>query len=170
MHPTVSNIGAYITAELALDSTSVGAGLGGSGTAVNGNAYDRFLYNPQHLSGKLMLGVKATLASGNTLAVAVEWQDSANGSSWATYGTNLGQTYPGTNASGTQTITANNAGGVKRDVLEFPVNLLGARRHVRAVVRPTLSASGVDTAVVCGVLVLGGGETRPEDVHTDAPQ
>lgn len=160
MNPRSDNIGAFITSKLALDNTTVGAGVGGSGTPVNGNVFDRLAVRNLHLSGKLQLGYKFTGASGNSAIVAWAVRDSLT--SGGTYG-NIERSSPAAHpASGSTTITANNDGTAVRGVIEVDVDLLGAKEFLRAVVTPTLSASGVDTLQLCGVWALGGGDELPE--------
>lgn len=159
MHPNSNNIGAFITSELALDSTTVGAGVGGSGTPVNGNVFDRLASRNMHLSGKLQLAYKFTGASGHTATVAWAVRDSdASGGTYA----NVDQSTPAEHpSSGSSTITANNDGSAVRGVVEVDVDLQGANRYLRPTVTPTLSHSGVDTLNLTGVWALGGSEILP---------
>src|SRR5688572_20973949 len=121
MNPKSNNVGAFITSKLALDNTSVGAGVGGSGTPVNGNVFDRLSVRNLHLSGKLQLGYKFTGASGNSATVAWALRDSD--ASGGTY-TNVVTSTPGAHpASGSSTITAANDGTAVRGVIEVDVDL-----------------------------------------------
>ena len=159
MNPSSNNIGAFITSKLALDNTSVGAGVGGSGTPVNGNVFDRLANRNLLLSGKLQLGYKFTGASGHTASVAWAIRDSVE--SGGTYG-NIERSSPAAHpASGVSTITANDDGTAVRGVVEVDVDLMGAKEFLRAVVTPTLSASGVDSLTLSGIWALGGGEELP---------
>jgi hypothetical protein len=158
MNPMSNNIGAYITSELALDNTTVGAGVGGSGTPVNGNDFDRLASRNLHLSGKLQIGYKATLASGHSATVAWAIRDSEDD---VTY-TNVEQSTPAEHpSSGSSTITANNDGSAVRGVIEVDVDLMGAKQYLRPVITPTLSHSGVDTLQLSGMWALGGSEILP---------
>lgn len=164
MNPRSDNIGAYITSLLALDNQSVGAGVGGSGTPVNGNVFDRLGVRNLHLSGKLQIAYKATLASGHS--ATVDWAVRNSDTSGGTY-TNVVTSTPGAHpASGQSTITANNDGSAVRGVVEVDIDLLGAKQFLRPTVTPTLSHSGVDTVQLCGVWALGGGEILPEVRNT----
>jgi len=159
MNPMSNNIGAYITSKLALDNTTVGAGVGGSGTPVNGNVFDRLGVRNLHLSGKLQLGYKFTGASGNSAIVSWAIRDSdASGGTYA----NVDQSTPAEHpSSGSTTITANDDGTAVRGVVEVDVDLMGANSFLRATVTPTLSASGVDTLQLSGIWALGGGDELP---------
>ena len=160
MNPKSNNVGAFITSKLALDNKSVGAGVGGSGTPVNGNVFDRLGVRNLHLSGKLQLGYKFTGASGNSATVGWALRDSD--ASGGTY-TNVITSTPGAHpASGSSTITANDDGTAVRGVIEVDVDLMGAKQFLRPTVTPTLSASGVDSLQLCGVWALDGGEELPE--------
>lgn len=161
MNPMSNNIGAYITSKLALDNTTVGAGVGGSGTPVNGNVFDRLGVRNLHLSGKLQMGYKFAGASGHTATIAWAIRDSdASGGTYA----NVDQSTPAEHpSSGSSTITANDAGAGTpvRGVVEVDVDLMGANSFLRATVTPTLSHSGTDTLTLCGVWALGGGDELP---------
>lgn len=160
MNPKSNNVGAFITSKLALDNQSVGAGVGGSGTPVNGNVFDRLGVRNLHLSGKLQLGYKFTGASGHTATLAWALRDSD--SSGGTY-TNVVTSTPGAHpASGSSTITAANDGSAVRGVVEVDVDLMGAKQYLRPTVTPTMSHSGVDTISLSGIWALGGGEELPE--------
>lgn len=161
MHPTMVNIGAYITSQLALQPTRMGAGQGGNIGAQDGHTFNRFANLPGGdlpLSAKLCVGLRTTLASGNNIAVWLSFEDSADASSWTHFN-------GGPGSSGVTTITAlSTADGTnKRGTLERSCNLSGARQYVRARVVPTLSASGVDTAELAALLVIGGGVILPAD-------
>lgn len=141
------NVGSHITTSLGLDSATVGAGVGGSGSETTGNVFDRLAYFPRHLSGKLAIAWKATLASGNSATIIAGLQHSDDDNTY----TNL------ENASGAVSIAALNSGAAQRGVLEIDVDLTGAKRYIRPRRTPTLSASGVDTMVTTGLLMQGGG-------------
>lgn len=163
MNPRSDNIGAFITSKLALDNTTVGAGVGGSGTPINGNVFDRLGVRNLHLSGKLQIGYKATLASGHS--ATIDWAVRNSDTSGGTY-TNVVTSSPSRHpASGQASISANDDGTAVRGVVEVDLDLLGAKEFLRGVVTPTLSASGVDTLTLCGVWALGGGEELPEALH-----
>jgi len=159
MNPSSNNIGAYITSKLALDNTSVGAGVGGSGTPISGNVFDRLAHRNLLLSGKLQLGYKFTGASGHTATVAWAIRDSSE--SAGTY-TNVITSTPGAHpASGSSTITAADDGSAVRGVIEVDIDLMGAKEFLKPIITPTLSASGVDSLTLSGIWALGGGEELP---------
>jgi hypothetical protein len=157
-----NNVGAYITSELALDNTTVGAGVGGSGTPVNGNDYDRFGVRNMHLSGKLQIGYKFTGASGHSASINWAIRDSADDSSYANADIGQPSLHP---PSGVSTITANNDGSAVRGVIEVDVDLIGARQYLRPVITPTLSHSGVDTLQLSAMWALGGGDEMPAQTN-----
>jgi hypothetical protein len=151
-----TNVGAYITPRFALDRSAFGAGQGGNPGNLNGETFQRTTRRPLHVSGQLQLGIDATLASGNTLAIFAKLQHSDNGSSWTDVPLQ----------SGVSTITALNTGAAQKLAVSLDVNLIGVKDYMRCVVSPTLSASGVDTGEIFGIWALGGGETVPP---TEAP-
>jgi hypothetical protein len=133
------------------NSTAVAAGAGDN-AEVNGATLDLLSYGTRFRSAKLAVAVAATLASGETVTVAGQWQDSATGSSWSDYGSVVTAAVVGTGPSG---------GGAVSGVAELKVNLGGARRYVRCKATPNLSRAGTDTATLSGVYVLGGPDELP---------
>jgi hypothetical protein len=144
MHPSVNDIGAYITTAVALDHTAI------AGSAINGPAYDRFAHRPLNLSTKVGVGFLATIPSGGTLTVGFVLQDSANGSDWDPFDV----------ASGVAVVSGLNSGAQQRGTVEFSANILGARQYIRSVVTPVLSSGSGN---VFGMYALGGGELIPVD-------
>jgi hypothetical protein len=153
-----NNVGALITSELAVDPTTVGAGVGGSGTPINGNDYERTAVRNVHLSGKLQIAYKYTGASGHSASIAWAIRDSADDVSYVNADIGQESLHP---ASGSSTITANDDGTAVRGVIEVDVDLIGVKKYLRPVVTPTLSHSGVDTLSLAGVWALGGGDELP---------
>lgn len=147
---TSTDIGGLITTRFALQRTALGAGAGGNIGATNGDAFQRTSKRPLHISAKLIVGYKTVLASGNTLTITAQPNDSADG---ITYN-NLGD-------SVAVVVTGLGGGPVQKGTVEVDVNLIGADAYIRPTVTPVLSASGTDTAEVFAVWALGGGETIP---------
>ena len=145
-----TNIGAYITTRFGLQRTAFGAGQGGNIGATNGTAIQRTLKRPLHVSAKVVVGWKATLASGNSLVLTIQPKHSEAGSVYEDLGDEV-----------EETITALNSGAAQTGTVEVDVNLIGAHDYIRVTATPVLSASGVDTGEVFAVWVLGGGETIP---------
>jgi len=161
MHSTMTNIGGYITSLLALQPTRMGASQGGNVGNQNGHTFNRFANLPGGdlpLSAKGIVGLRTTIASGNSISVDVRFEDSANDSDWTHFN-------GGPGSSGVTTITAlSTADGTnKRGTIERSVNLSGARQYVRMRIHPILTASGVDTAELSAILVTGGGVQLPAD-------
>ncbi len=98
------------------------------------------------LSGELAALFSATLASGKTLSVSFDLQDSPDGVNFSDYATQAA-TVVATGPAGGGTVSGQSA---------FNVNLSGARRYLRALMVPTLSATGTDTAVFVTSGVFAG--------------
>jgi hypothetical protein len=145
-----TNIGAYVTSRFALQRTALGAGAGGNIGATDGTAFQRTAVRPLHISTKVVVGYKTTLASGNTLTLTAQLKDSPDGITYSNFG-----------ASASSVVTGLGGGPQQVGTLELDVNLMGADKYIRPTVTPVLSASGVDTAEIFGVYILGGGETVP---------
>lgn len=136
---------AIITTRIGSAFVSATAGGAGDNTSVNGTSIDRQAIGLP-LAAVLTLYFAATLASNQTLSItALKVQDSADGSTWADYKT---LSAPGAVLSAT-------GSGQSR----ASVGLSTARRYVRVVFTPDLSASGTDTAnVVAGWALTGFNE------------
>lgn len=149
-----ANGGAFADAFLALDATSVGAGVGGSGTKIVGAVIDRTTIHLPN-SVKYSLPLNLTLASGQTatLALLVETSDD-NFATSSQYGDNIPN----------QVINALNSGAAQEWCLNLDVDLGGAGQYVRLSVTPTLSHSGSDTLKIGGVATFFG-----ETVGVPAP-
>jgi hypothetical protein len=145
-----TDVGAFIASKYALDRSLFGTGVGNPGD-LDGPTIDRFAKRPLHLSGKIQAGWKATMASGHTLTVTVKLRHSTDDSTYTDVD----------GASGVTVISALNAGGAQRGVVEQDVNLIGCHQYIKVRVTPVLSASGSDAAEVFGLLAVGGGETVP---------
>lgn len=117
-------------------ATSTAAGTGDA-TSVTGISIDRagFGNGSLPLSASVSVDFEATLASGATLSIGYSVQDSADNSSWADY-----QTGASTTAS-----TGGSGGTVNKGSFNIPVNLSSARRYIRFIYNPDLSATGTDT-------------------------
>lgn len=145
-----TNIGAYITTRFGLVRTAFGAGNGGDLAATAGSAIQRTLKRPLHLSAKLVVGWKATMASGQSLTLTVQPRHSEAGSVYEDLGDPVEEVIP-----------ALNSGAAQEGTVEVDVNLKDAHDYIRAQVAGDLTASGVSTAEVFAIWVLGGGETIP---------
>lgn len=141
----VRNVGAFIRGLPALVNTS--RTTGNDGVAINGATIDRNTLATAVRSAKLVVLADAVLGTGETLTLRGRLEDSANGSSWAAL---AGETP----ADVVETLTGLHVAG-------FDFNIEGARRYIRAVVTPTLSASASDTVDVAAVLVVGGAYETP---------
>lgn len=129
---------------------SVFATAGGTGdaTAVTGATIDRDNY----LSGVLSIAYKATLAADKTLTLAVERQESSDGTNWDTAVAIQAATLADTGGGGGTTETG---------VVKFNLNMSGYKRYVRFNFTPELNAANTDVAVISAQFVLGGAYKVP---------
>lgn len=118
--------------------------------AQSANAGNRFR------SVTAIVQVVATMASGNSVGVSLNFQDSPNDSDWTDYGTAMADTTVISAAGGAVT--------AKAATIRHTVDLVSARRYVRVQVLPNFSATGTDTGLFAAVLVLGGPQELPTDV------
>ena len=120
----------------ALANTALTAGGSGDNTKVTGASIDVTGFD----SAKLSVGYSATLSASQTLSLAIEMQESADGSNWDT-AVVLQTLAVVATATGTGTATIN-------------VPISTAKKYVRVNVTPDLSNANTDTATINGQLVL----------------
>jgi hypothetical protein len=125
------------------------AGGAGDATELDGRYIDRSGY----LSAKLTVAFKAVLGDGETLSIAANLQDDADG---AGVGTDFGGAF-----ASAVVATGPGGGGTVEGQVELDFDLSGARQYVRAQFTPDLSAANTDTAIIAAVLVLGGADEIP---------
>lgn len=145
--PHVSDIGSFIKAAACGGGRLVAGGTGDA-TAVTGATIDRLGYG----SAKVVLVSRAVLAQAATLALAVEYQESSNGSDWDTAVALQASTTVATGGSG---------GSTELDITTFDIDLSGKKRYIRVNYTPNLSAANTDTAEATCALVMGGADTLP---------
>lgn len=132
------------------DTIILTAGATEDGVKIEGETIDRLYFDSCIFS----LGAVATLADTKTLAFAVEYQTSADGSTW--------DTAVALQAS-TVLITATSAttfhGSLKLALKLGQDNTM--KRYIRFNVTPDLSATGTDTAIWSATCVLAGDDRLP---------
>ncbi len=139
------NIGAFVSPKFGGDHYEVVAGGGADGVAQNGDAVDR----QGHLSCNVAVPMTAVLASSETASTVVQMQDSADGSTgWADYGD--------PSAAKLMTDAVNES-----DILDFDVDLSGAKAFIRTEITTTCSAGVTDTVQVMNVVTLGPKDENP---------
>jgi len=129
----------------------------GDATAVTGATIDRLDSNTGSLAGSAVVSFlfSTTLAATKTLSIgSVYVYQSSDASTWdsTAYYT---QTSPGvvaTGATGGSTVTG---------VSSFSVDLLLAKRYIRVVFTPDISATGTDTATIVAEVTLAGFDRLP---------
>lgn len=152
MQYTSQNIGAVLAARYANAGTDVTAAGTGDATEVDCAYVDRQGY----MSLKVVIVYRAVLASNNTLSIAANLQDDADGSGAGTdFGTAYASTVVATGDSG--------SGSTETGVVEMDFDISGAKRYVRLQFTPDLSdtTSPADTAELSAVYILGGSDTNP---------
>lgn len=145
----VHNIAAYLNPAVALKPTSLTASQN-SGATNNGATIDRFASAGLYRSVDVVALVRASGSSKFKVTTTLRLQDSANGSSWSSYGS--ASATPGvtgaTNATGKQTL----AGAVS-----VGVDLGSARRYVRVNTILTWGGTNKSTPAQVGVAAILGG-------------
>lgn len=152
------NGGAFVRSALALVNTAITAGGSGDNTAANGGWVDRKGDKGIATSAKLIVAFTAVLAANTNLMVGVQFQDALDAA--GTGGANYEAAVPAA-------IKASSVpGGTVSDTAEFDVDLGGARRFIRAVVTPNLSAASADTATVNAIWLFFGDHRGPATKST----
>lgn len=157
------DIGALITGKAALQFYTANANsTAEQGVEVNGVAIDRNAFNDLMLSAKVMVPVNYSLATAAKVTLVSHFQtaDSSTGT-WADMELNDGTTA----ASKVVGSTGSTAAQTGDDLMEYAVDLSGAKRYVRIQVTPTFAPSSTttDDADIGGVLVFGGADQPPAD-------
>jgi len=143
---THRNIGALLTpkvSDLASLSTST------DGSEIDGGYVDRL----DHLSAKLVIAYEAVLTEAETLTIAANVQDDADG---AGAGVDYGDAF-----ASAVVATGGSGGSTERGVVEIDLNLSAAKQYLRAQYTATLSASSADTVILSAVFVFGPKRETP---------
>ncbi len=171
------DVGAHLATagEGALDPAAITAGAGNDGVAVAGPKIDRFtLGRSLFMSAKLVINYVAAIANTKTLSLTVLMEHCATVSgTYATLAATRARFVNNlTEASATAawtaitlvsgavpaTVVATSTGSAQRHAgcLEVDFDLAQANQFLRATVTADLNASGTDTVVLSGILVMGG--------------
>jgi len=135
------NIDAYVIGYNSLTPEVITAGAGNDGIELDGNAFDRDDLIGDALSASIFVNATVNVSGTDTVTVALQVQDSDNGSDWLDFGPDI-----------TDTVFS-----VDGDhLVQEPLNLAGARQHIRVQYTFTLSAGGTDTAAVAAVVMMSG--------------
>jgi hypothetical protein len=125
----------------------------GDATTVTGGTIDRAGFAGGSLPGSADIGVlfAATLASGQTLSVTFDVQDSPDGTNFSDFYTQ----------AATVAATGPSGGGVVTGAINIGVDFTLARRYTRVLFVPDLSATGTDTAVAIAAGFFAGYDRLP---------
>ena len=148
------NLTSLLTTKPGPMNIAITAAAGTDNSEVTSATIDRYSFTQgRGQSAVFVMQVTATMASGETAAVSCKFEDSADSSSWAAFGA----------AMSTTTIVSSAGGAVtaKSGTVQYGINLSSARRYIRVKLTTNLSASGTDTALSCGVVVVGGQSQLP---------
>ncbi len=141
------SIGQYISEAGIVTPFSATAGGSNDAVAQNGAVIDRTLFN-NPLSCVVVGIAQSTLTATKTNTVSIKLQDSADGVTFADFGSapaNLVQ----------------NATGANVGQIIGKYNLTAARRYIRAVMTMDLSNTTTDTAIGAAIVILGGEAELP---------
>jgi hypothetical protein len=136
------DVGSRLAARFAGAGRAVAAGAGDA-AKVTGATIDRL----QLTSAKFVGAFQATLTAAATLAAAVEYQESADGSNWDAAVPLQASTVIATGAGG---------GSTENALVTFDMNLVPRKRYIRFNVTPDLSAGAADICTWAASLVGTG--------------
>ncbi len=149
MHPSMTNIGAYISARLGTPPFLATAGGTGDNTATFGVGIDRTGFQSCVLVGI----VDATLAAAETVTLTSIVEDAvAVGGPWAAY-------VPPEGAATATVVVAD--GATETGIAEVDIDLHAARQFIRQSLTVVHSAGATDTSRQGGTIVLGGAVELP---------
>ena len=147
------DIGSLIKTKHAFINTTVTAAGSGAATEIDGDGIDRQALGSMMESVDVVIHGNVTMASGETLSIALNLQDSATDGSYSDFGTAVASVVVKTATGGALT-----AAGFE---FESSFDIRGAERWMRVQVTPDLGRAGTDTALIEGVIVFGGAATQP---------
>ncbi len=130
------------------DPVLLTAGAAEDGVKVTGGTINR----RQAMSCVLGIVGKAKLTATETLSFAVEYQDSADGSTWNTAVVMQASTVAATGGGG---------GTTEEFAVDLPLKLKGLEQYIRFNVTPAMSAGATDTAVWGAAADLAGYTVLP---------
>ena len=135
----IHSAGSY-GAQRRLSPAGTGAQIAGSNSPVTGPVLDRFAAwgGAMPRTAQIAALYDTTLSVGKTLGFTFTLQDSGDGVNFVSYATQAA------------TIVATGA-GTSQGQTSFPADLGGARRYVRLIVTPVMSATSTDTVTFVSV-------------------
>mgnify|MGYP003346943335 CR=1 FL=1 len=142
MHASMNDAAARLAARYAAEGVDIVAGGAGDITDIDCAYVDRRGF----ASLKAVIAYTATLQAGETLKIAANLQDDADG---AGVGTDFGDALASTTVA-----TGPGGGGTRTGVIELDFDLTGANRYTRLQFTPNLSASGTDVAELSAIYIL----------------
>jgi len=148
------DIGSLVLLKQAFPNATAIAGGTGDATEIDGTSIRRTTLGSIPESCQVFLHGNATMQSGKTLTLAGNLQDSPNDSDWTDFGTPFTAAVVLTGASG--------GGTAELFEQKFDVDIRGADDYIRVQATPNMDATDTDTAILGGVIVLGGGEVLPQ--------
>lgn len=149
MHASMNDAVARLAARYAAEGVDIVAGGAGDNTEVDCAYVDRRGF----ASLKAVIAYTATLQAGETLKIAANLQDDADG---VGVGTDFGDALASTTVA-----TGPSGGGTRTGVIELDFDLSGANRYTRLQFTPNLSASATDVAELSAVYILAGATDDP---------
>lgn len=147
MSAYISDFNALFGANYISNGAHTAAGTGDN-TKVTGATIDTDGFG----SGSILIGYKATLAATKNLTLAIEVQESADGTTWD----------DAVALQATVIVATGEAGGsTETGVFKLADKLEGRKRYVRYNITPDLDASGTDTVSWFGIFAKGGARELP---------
>lgn len=141
MNPYFNDLFHFVDSSFGAISTATAAGTGDA-TAVTGATVDLLSYD----SLKIVIPYTATLTDEKSLLLAVEYQQSADGTNWDT----------ATAIRASSIIATSDGGTTETGVYEYDMDASGLKRYFRVNYTPDLNASGTDTAKLASIVLKGG--------------
>lgn len=160
MHPSFSNIGAFLSCKRSVSASAVAAGAGDN-TETNGTGVDRYVNGANGAAGvyqsaTFFLMAQATLSAGKKATLKATLQESSdNGGSDAF--ADLAATLQPEGAADSVVLTLSSGGGsTEVGSYQKDVDLSSCERYIRAQVHIDLDAGATDTGFYCAGFIMGG--------------
>jgi len=156
----IKDVGASLKGVLARIPEVIVAAAGNDNVEIDGPRVDRRQVGGDgdvgrlYLSGKVLIEFSAALDAAETLSIAANLQDSADGSVFA-------DLVPAQELALAVVATGGAGGTTEQGVAELDVDLTGARRFIRLQSTADLSRGATDTVAIGASFALGGADELP---------
>lgn len=165
MHPSFSNIGAYLSCKRSVSASAIAAGAGDA-TETNGTGIDRYVNGSNGAAGvfqsaTFFLMAQAVLSAGKKCTFKATLQESSDNAVGDAFADLAAAQQPEGAADSVVLTLSSGGGGTEVGSYQKDVDLSGNERYIRAQVHIDLDAGATDTGFYTAGFVLGGVSEGP---------